>query len=456
MSLIGSLNTAVGGMTAQSTALGEISNNVANSQTVGFKGSNTTFADYVTGSGAVGDGVVASSRFTNSQQGSVTQVSSPTSLAISGAGLFSVSQLTGTSPQGSTSFSAQPFYTRVGDFEPNSAGYLVNSTGYVLNGWPATGSGAAAGFDTNALSPVQISKAPSAPVATTTMSVAANLPASPTIDTATTPYTSSMQIRDANGTAQTVSLSWSQVGSVAPGSPISASNPAVPNVWNLTVSGGTPTGSPATTPSTGALQVTFGSTPADAGRITSITVPGTPGTIPASVQPGSKAVVTLPFQFGLGTQPVALSLGTYGSSDGVTQFSGTDYNVSSQSQDGSAQGEYSSLTVKPTGDIVVNYDNGTNRTVARIPLVTFNNPDGLAAQDGQTFTATTDSGSANVVGAATNGAGSMVVGAVEASNVDIASQFTNMIVAQRAYTANSKVVTTANALMQDTLNMVQG
>lgn len=456
MSLIGSLNTAVSGMTAQSTALDNISNNVANSQTVGFKGTNTTFADYVNGASSVGEAVVANPQYTNSRQGTITQVSSTTSLAISGDGFFSVTHPTGTSTQGSTTFSAQPYYTRVGDFEPNSAGYLVNSTGYALNGWPANASGSASGFNTDALSPIQISKAPSNPVTTSTMSVAANLPASPATDTVTNPYTSNMQIYDANGNAQTVNLSWSQVGSVTPGAPISASNPAVPNEWNLTVTGGSATGSPATTPTTGPMLVKFGDTSATAGKIVSITAPTTPGTLAASVATGSSAVVTLPLSFGLGTQSVGLNLGTYGSANGVTQFSGTNYTLTSQSQNGSAQGEYSSVTIKPTGDVVINYDNGTNSTVARIPLVNFNNPDGLAAQDGQTFTATTDSGSANVVNAGTGGSGTMVVGAVEASNVDIASQFTSMIVAQRAYTANSKVVTTANSLMQDTLNMVQG
>ena len=456
MSLIGSLNTAVSGMTAQSTALDNISNNVANSQTVGFKGTDTSFADYVTGASSVGEAVVANPQYTNSQQGTVTQVSSTTSLAISGDGFFSVTRPTGTSAQGNSTFSAQPYYTREGDFEPNSAGYLVNASGYALNGWPANSTGSATEFDTDALSPIKISKAPSDPVATGSMSISANLPATPATDTVTSPYTSSMQVYDADGNAQTVNLSWSQVGSVTPGAPISSSNPAVPNEWNLTVTGGTATGSPPTTPSTGPMLVTFGDTAANAGKIVSITAPSTPGTIAASVAPGSSAVVTLPLSFGLGTQSVGLNLGDYGSANGVTQFSGTDYNLTSQSQNGSAQGEFSSVTIKPTGDVVINYDNGTNATVARIPLVNFNNPNGLAAHDGQTFTATTESGSANVVNAGTGGSGSMVVGAVESSNVDIASQFTSMIVAQRAYTANSKVVTTANEMMQDTLNMVQG
>jgi flagellar hook protein FlgE len=140
----------------------------------------------------------------------------------------------------------------------------------------------------------------------------------------------------------------------------------------------------------------------------------------------------------------------------VTQFSGGDYQVTSQSQDGASQGNYTSVTVQPTGNVVINYDNGHSATVAKVPLVSFNDPDALQQHDGQAFTATIDSGSANVAAANTGGTGKLIVGASEGSNVDIAAEFTNMIVAQRAYTANTKVVTTANQMLQDTLSMVPG
>lgn len=463
MSLIDSLNTAVSGMTAQSSALNNISDNVANSQTVGFKGINTTFADYVTSASSASQdpsSVAARQQFTNALQGSISQVASPTSLAISGNGFFPVSQPIGTSGQGGSTFSSQPYYTRVGDFATNSAGYLVNSTGYALNGWTASSVSSTPTFIMSAVAPIQISKAPSAPVPTSEITISGNLPASPATDTVTNPYISSMQVYDADGNAQTVQLSWSQVGSTSPGAAISSSNPAVPNEWNLTITGGSPTGSPATTPSTGPMLVTFGATPTNAGQIVSVAGPSSTGTIAATVPStqatGTSATITLPLSFKLGTQSVGLNLGTFGSTSGLTQFAGTNYQVVSQSQNGSPQGNYSSVTIKPTGDVVVNYDNGTSNTVARIPLANFDNPDGLVQQNGQTFTATSDSGTANLEAAGTGGTGTMVVGAVEASNVDIATEFTNMIVAQRAYTANSKIVTTANAMMQDTLNMVQG
>jgi len=101
----------------------------------------------------------------------------------------------------------------------------------------------------------------------------------------------------------------------------------------------------------------------------------------------------------------------------------------------------------------VNYDNGQARVVGRIPIVTFSDPDALQRLDGQAFMRTVESGEARVIDVATNGAGQLMAGAVEHSNVDIATEFTKLIVAQRAYTANTKVVTTTDELLQDTINM---
>ena len=109
--------------------------------------------------------------------------------------------------------------------------------------------------------------------------------------------------------------------------------------------------------------------------------------------------------------------------------------------------------MKPNGDVVVNYDNGQSRVLARVPVVTFANPDALQREDGQAFSATRDSGPGQVVQSGSNGAGSLVASAVEGSNVDIAREFTKLIVAQRAYSANTKLVTTADELLQQTLDM---
>ncbi|HEX3575157.1 MAG TPA: flagellar hook-basal body complex protein [Rhodopila sp.] len=450
MSVLGALDAGVSGMDAQAAALSAISNNVANSQTVGYKETDTSFVDYVTQSTATSQApgsVVALPQYMNSLAGTPTQVSNPTSLAVSGAGFFPVQLPVGTTGAGAATFSPEQYYTQAGDFSLNNAGYLQNSEGYVLDGFPAANAAGTA-FNTNTLQPIQVSEAPSPPVATSTVSVSGNLGATP--PAGTTSYSSTVQIYDPAGNQQNLSLNWSQVtaaGPVSATNPITAANPAIPNEWALTATSGAST--------TGPMIVTFGSTPATAGTITGITGPA--GTVPTAQASGDAATVNLTLPFGTGTQNIALNLGQFGSTNGITQFAGTTYAQSSAPvQNGSPQGNYAGVTVQSSGAVVINYTNGATQTIAQVPLANFADPNALQQQSGQAFTATTASGVANVVTAGTGGTGTLVAGSVEGSNVDIATQFTQMIVAQQAYTANSKVITTANSMLQVAVNMIQG
>ena len=131
MSLFGAINTAVSGLTAQSTSFGNISEDVANSQTVGFKRVDTSFTDYLTTSTAtdnVPGAVVAAPDYVNNIQGTVTQTDNPLGMAIAGQGFFAVSQPIGV-VNGAATFNPQQFYTRAGDFSMNATGFLVNSAG---------------------------------------------------------------------------------------------------------------------------------------------------------------------------------------------------------------------------------------------------------------------------------------------------------------------------------------
>jgi flagellar hook protein FlgE len=170
----------------------------------------------------------------------------------------------------------------------------------------------------------------------------------------------------------------------------------------------------------------------------------------------SQAPATLSFttNFGSGNQTINLNLGSYGSTNGVTQFAGSAYSLLGLTQDGVAPGSFSGVTTQDNGNVIVNYNNGQTRTIAQIPLVTFNAPDSLQSQNGQSFTATPSSGSPLAEAASTNGAGNLVTGSVEGSNVDIATEFTNLIVSQQAYSSNAKVVSTANQMLQATLQMI--
>src|SRR5579872_6156686 len=136
MSLFGAMNTAISGLGAQSAAFSNISDNVANSQTVGYKRVDTSFIDYLTTSNAtVNDSgsVAASPEYINNVQGTITQTDNPLGLAITGQGFFAVSQQNG-EVNGLPTFNQQQYYTRAGDFQLDKNGYLVNSAGNFLNG----------------------------------------------------------------------------------------------------------------------------------------------------------------------------------------------------------------------------------------------------------------------------------------------------------------------------------
>lgn len=438
MSIFGALDTAVSGLDAQAASFSNISDNIANSQTVGFKSVGTSFEDYLTQSTATTNqsgSVVAIPDYQNTLQGTITQNSNPTSLAISGQGFFVVSQPDGTTSPGATTdtFQAQQYYTRAGDFSEDSNGYLVNSAGDALNGWPVDPTTGA--VNTSTLEPIQITQTQYAPVATTSMALEANLPATPSD---TTPITSQVSVYDALGNAHTVTLDWTQLSA---------------NSWQVSIN------VPDDTEDTdrGTAVVNFGPTASGNavpdGTIGSIG--STTGSVTASAYSANgEASLAFTADLGAGTaQNITLNLGNYGSATGLTQYAGSSFDLSGLTQNGIPPGSFSSVSTTSAGDVVVNYSNGQSQTVAQVPVVTFANPDALQSQNGQAYTATPDSGEPLAQAAGTNGAGTLVTSADEESNVDIASEFTQLIVAQQAYSANAKTVTTADQMMQTLLSM---
>lgn len=438
MSLFGALNTAISGLGAQSAAFGNISNNVANSQTVGYKRVDTKFIDYLTTSTAEQNdpgSVSARPSYVNDVQGTVTQTDNPLALAIAGHGFFAVSQATSVVNNQPT-FSPQQFYSRAGDFAMNASGYLVNSAGQYLNGWainPATGVA-----DQNTLAPIQISQTSYNPVASSAVNLAANLPATPAAGTGTAanPISSQISVYDALGTSHSVTLNWVQNAT---------------GNWTLSIN----IPDDINAANRGSARVQFGSTSGNnvgagtIGQIGSVTGSVTSGGYVA----GQPATLDLTTDFGSGPQNITLNLGGYGATTGVTQFAGSSYELRGLTQNGVPPGSFSGVSMQANGYVVVNYDNGQTRALAQIPVITFDASNALQSQDGQAFTATLSSGTPLANQAGINGAGTLVTGSVENSNVDIAKEFSQLIVAQQSYSANAKVVTTSNQMLQTTINM---
>jgi len=425
------MTTAISGLNAQSRSLGHISDNLANSQTSGFKRIDTNFTDLITQSGptlhAPGS-VLARPDFTNTVQGTVEQTENPLGLAIGGQGFFSVAQARGTS-NGLPSFDERQFFTRAGDFRMDRDGYLVNGSNYFLQGWPVDQDGA---VDRTTLAPVRVSQQVFNPIATSSVEMSANLPA---IDPPATPgdarsFSTQIQVYDSVGTRHALTLTFSQ----EPGALGPPAVAAAPRSWLMNITPD-PSAGPVSIP------IVFGTN----GTIESFN--GVAGTANTPVD------YSFNMDFGLGNQTLNLNIGRFGIAQGITQYAGNDFSLRNLSQNGVPPGAYSGLAIRENGDIAVNYDNGQSRVVARVPLVAFSDADKLQRLDGQAFMRTIESGEARVTDAASNGVGKLVVGAIERSNVDIGSEFTKLIVAQRAYTANTRVVTTSDEMLQDTINM---
>lgn len=423
MSLFGAMTTAISGLNAQSRSLGHISDNLANSQTTGFKRIDSNFTDLVTQSSSSSHSpgsVIARPDFTNTVQGTVEQSENPLGLAIGGQGFFSVAQSRG-SAGGLPVFDERQFYTRAGDFRMDRDGYLVNGSNYYLQGWPVDGDGV---VDRTTLAPVRVSQEVFNPIATSNIEMSANLPAlaPPATPGDAKTYSTQVQIYDQVGNRNPVTLTFTQM------------TDGTPRGWNMTI---TPN------PVTGGVDVPL--------------IFGTNGTIESfnGVAGTVNTAVDFPFEmdFGLGNQSITLNIGRFGVAQGITQYAGKDFSLRNLSQNGVPPGGYSGLAVRENGDITVNYDNGQSRVVARVPLVSFSDADKLQRLDGQGFMRTIESGEAQVTDVASNGVGKLVVGALEKSNVDIGTEFTKLIVAQRAYTANTKLVTAADEMLQDTINM---
>jgi flagellar hook protein FlgE len=467
MSLFASLTTAITGLNAQQEAIGNISDNIANSSTVGFKDIGTTFQSLVSESTPQLNqpgGVVATPLYQNNVPGPTTPTGVNTNLAIVGNGFFQVKAPPPATAQGvAPTFSQQDLYTQAGDFTLNNNGFLVNSAGDYLTGYNVNPQSNV--VDTSTTAPIQISALVDSPQATANLNLAANLPSNYAIQgtpgyVAPSPITE--QIFDASGNAQTISIQLQHTATNTWTATISAPGTIPPSPSQVTLNFGDGTtpypGSPnpapaADIPAPGDLLSITDSTTVVAGP------PPTPVTTPSTTTPGTGAAAgfTLPLDFGSGVQPISFNLGNFGQATGVTGFSDPTgaVTVQTKTQDGVARGEFQSVSIDSSGFVDINYTNGQTKSFYQIPVVQFNAPDQLQRLAGSAFGATIDSGAPQVNPPGEDGGGTISPSEVTGSNVDIATEFTKLITAQQVYSANSKVITTANQLLTTVLQLIQ-
>ncbi len=402
------------GLAASSAALNVIANNLANLNTDGYKDENLDFASVFneasgsSGNGdpiQVGDGVQLAGTTANFSNGNLDSTGIASNMAIQGNGFFIV--------QGN----GQTDYTRSGDFTVNSSGQLCTPSGQLVMGYPATNGVIST---TSALTPITVSQAGIIPASpTTTFQMNTNLDASSAVgDTFGTPMT----VYDSLGESHVVSVTYTNTA---------------PNSWSYSITlpaadtGGT--GSPTQIASGTLTFSSSGVLTSPTGSVTGIAINGLAD----------------------GAAPITLSWSLADSSGNplITQQD-TASATSDPTQNGYAAGTLSSYSVLPDGTVQGQFSNSQTLAIGQVAIASFANNQGLIPGNNNDYQASFASGTAVVGQANEAGNGSITGSSVEESNVDLATEFANMIVAQQGYQASAKALTTFNQLSQSLLQVI--
>jgi flagellar hook protein FlgE len=417
---LGAFSASLSGLHANQQKLSVIGNNLANINTVAFKASNVAFADLVSQTIGgpslnpmqIGLGVTAGEISPNFSQGGIESTGVATNVAIQGNGFFLVGDAT------------NPSYTRAGNFSFDANGALVTADGQKVLGYtatdPLTGQIITSGQPSQIIIPPGVLRAPAA---TTLFGAQMNLNAGAAVGAT---FSSSIELFDSLGVQHVATINFTKTAAGAWG-------------YTVTVPGGDVTGGTPGTPS----QIATGTLGFNGlGKL--ITVNG-----------ASAADVTITSPaWADGASPTNFSWDLV-DPNGVPAITGysAPSATASVTQNGSPTGAPSLVSINEAGQMLATIGAGRSVVVAQLALATFNNPQGLVKLGTNTFSASEASGAPSVGVAGAGGRGTIIGAALEQSNVDIAQEFTQMILAQRGYQANSKSITVADELLVDTLNL---
>ncbi|MGE0351722.1 MAG: flagellar hook protein FlgE [Gemmatimonadales bacterium] len=413
--MMGALFAGVSGLRSHQTQMDVIGNNIANVNTVGFKASRVTFKEAFvqvlrgasrpatlggTNPVQIGTGVNIGSIDQLFTQGSLETTGQTLDLAIQGNALFVLSN------------GQRPVYTRAGNFQLDANGRLISgANGYVVQGINADPLGNFS--SSSSIGDIQLQLGAKSPAqATTQIGLTGNLDAGAAVgDT----HTMGITVYDSAGAPHDLQLLFTNTG---------------PGTWDWTASS---TSAPVTPAGTGT--VTFNAN----GSLASFTYPG--GGSNLTLTPSSGA----PFQ-------VSINSGTINGFDGLAGFANPS-NAVVNSQDGYPAGDLINISVDAQGIITGFFSNGVNKPLAQVALASFNNPSGLLRNGENVYEESPNSGLAVIGFAGTGGNSSITAGALESSNVDISTEFASMIIAQRGFQANARVISTADEMLQELVNL---
>jgi flagellar hook protein FlgE len=415
--MFAAFSTALSALDANGIAVDVVGNNLANLNTPGFKQSAAYFRDLISesmgaGQTQLGFGVASPLTVLQFTQGAIQASSGPLDAAIQGGGFFIVNN------NGATQ------YTRAGSFQVDANGNLLTPTGEQVQGWMATNGVVNTGGPIgNIVMPVGATEPP---VATTTISLSANFDSSAGVG-ASSDWSAPITVYDSQGTAHVLTINFQQTAT---------------NTWSyaVTIPGGDVTagaaGAPYTIPgASGSL--TFNAQ----GQLTS----------PAAANPIAIAVPGL--TDGAADMNITWSPYTAAGAPTLTQFDQASA-TSANTQNGSAATDLTQVTMGNGGQLLATYSNGQQLVVGQLALANIPNPQTLLSVGNNEYQVTAATAQPAIGLPGTGGRGTIVGSALESSNVDIATELTNLIVLQSAYEANSKVVTTVSTLAQDTTQLI--
>ncbi len=425
------LYAGVSGLRAEGEALGVVGENIANVNTTGYKRQRALFEDVLGrsimgGGNQAGAGVIVGDIQQVFQQGALATTGVSTDLALSGDGFFVV--------DGNVQGIAGQWLTRAGQFSVNANGFLVNPAGLHLQGYAGDGSGGFAATVSSIAIPT--GSLPANP--TTEIDLTANLdaqeavmPPVPPFDPQdpgnTSNYATSITTYDSLGQAHTVDVYFRKTGAnawefhvLADGDEVTSPAPGAPGE-NVVIGTGT-----LSFTDTGALNVETGLT--------------------AGVTFSGAAAQSIELDFGDSIADGGTGIGQ------TTQFA-ADSTISAQSQNGYSSGDFAGLSVDGQGVVTALFSNGKELAVGQLAIAKFRSNQGLARAGGNLWKATRDSGDAVLGTAGNGGRGAVNAGAIEGSNVDLAEEFVGLIQHQRAFSANSRTITTADEMLQELMNI---
>jgi flagellar hook protein FlgE len=417
--------TGVSGMNANGTALSVVSDNIANMNTTGFKSSKASFGDVLgqsIGSAQIGGGTYLNTVATSFGQGSFESSTNVLDMAIDGNGFFVVDATAGTR-----------YYSRAGEFHIDRDGYIVDSAGNQLQAFDAT---------TNALGNVLIGALNSPPNPTTTMDLAANFDSRETAGaafsiadpTGTSKYSTTIPVYDSLGIKHDVTVYFQKTA-------------ANEWTWNAVANA-----SEVTSTSVSGNNALIASGQLDFTSNGELDIEGATTyynlAVPTGIDfAGATAAQTIAVDFGTS---ITTDSGT--GLDGTTQF-GSISAIYLQTQNGYGSGSLQSISVASDGTLTGLFSNGQSRGIAQIAIATFQAETELTKAGGNLFTESYESGAGIFTAPGSGGAGEILANTLELSNVDLGAEFVRMIMNQRGFQANSRIVSVSNEILAELVNL---